>query len=174
MTGFHFDSRTVAPAQAFTLLPAGDYLVRAIKSEITPAKSGNGTVLNMTFEVLEGEFANRKIFSRMNIVNASAQAQEIAQRLLSSLCHAVGVEILNDPAAQLHGRPAIANVTIEKSKDPQYGDKNEIRAFTAYKGAGNFAPPVPQQQAAAPIFPGNAGVASSPNTGMGATPPWAR
>ena len=55
-----------------------------------PTKDGGGQYLWLELDVLEGPLAGRKLFDRLNLVNASAQTVEIAQRTLSAICHATG------------------------------------------------------------------------------------
>ena len=56
-----FDAATVEPATAFEPIPAGKYLVVLTNSEQKPTKSAQGSFLELTFEVIEGEFKGRKV-----------------------------------------------------------------------------------------------------------------
>ena len=67
-----FDASTVEPATDFDPIPAGKYLGVISDSEFKPTKSGNGNFLELTFEVLEGEYKGRRLWSRLNLDNPNA------------------------------------------------------------------------------------------------------
>lgn len=146
-----FDATTVAPQDTFDCLPAGIYIAQATDSEIKPLKSGNGSALNFTFTVLDGQFAGRKLFARLNIQHSNKTAEDIAQKQLSQLCHAAGVLKVSD-SSQLHNKPVKIKVSIRKDDSGQYGDQNEIKAFEAIKSIAaptGFVPPPPPPRAPA-------------------------
>jgi hypothetical protein len=75
MASFSFDATTVAPQQEFSAVPAGVYIARIVESEVLPTKNNNGMLLKLQFEIIEGQFANRKIFERVNIQNTNPEAE---------------------------------------------------------------------------------------------------
>ena len=109
--GATFDATTVDPAAGFELFPVGKYVVQIVGSEMRPTKDGGGQYLWLELDVLEGPLAGRKLFDRLNLVNASAQTVEIAQRTLSAICHATGRLQVQD-SAELHLIPMIADVVM--------------------------------------------------------------
>ena len=76
-----------------------------------PTKAGGGELLEIELEILEGEYARRHLWDRLNLVNANQQAVEIAQRTLSAICHATGVLRVNDSEA-LHFKPMLVTVKV--------------------------------------------------------------
>ena len=153
----NFNAADVQPTSDYSPLPNGEYLVVVLASDMKPTKSG-GQYLELELEVLDGNFKGRKLWDRINLVNTNPKTVEIAQRQLSSLCHAIGVMNVTD-SAQLHNIPVIATI---KYKDPQngYGASNEVRGYK--KANDQSTPQAPQQQTA-------------PTTqAAGATPPWGR
>ena len=87
--------------------------------------------------------SGRKLFDRLNLVNASAQTVEIAQRTLSAICHATGRMQVQD-SQELHLIPMIADVTIRPPKNG-YGESNKVHYLPLDRGAG--AQPRPQSPA---------------------------
>ena len=81
-----FDATAVEPRTAFEVVPPGEYIAQIVKSDLQPTKSGHGQRLSLELDILEGEYQGRKLFDGLNIVNQSAQAQEIGQRTLSAIC----------------------------------------------------------------------------------------
>ena len=99
-----------------------------------PTKDGGGQYLWLELDVLEGPLAGRKLFDRLNLVNASAQTVEIAQRTLSAICHATGRLQVQD-SDELHLIPMIADVTIKPPKNG-YGESNKVHYLPLERGAG--------------------------------------
>lgn len=160
MSALQFDATTVAPQTAFSVLPAGVYTTAIVDSDVKQTQKG-GTQAIFTLQVVDGPFAGRKVFARLNVRNASAEAERIGQAQLSALCHAAGVLQLQD-TSQLHGKVVRAKVTVRKDETGQYGDSNDVKAFEAVGGASTVAPAA-GMPAAAPAAPAG-----------GATPPWAK
>lgn len=157
MAKIGFNAANVEPATPMDVLPAGKYLCMAIASELKPTKSGGGEYLQITFEVLDGTYKGRKIFERLNIRNSNKTAEDIAQRALSALCHAVGVIELDD-SDQLHDKPVVLDVAIDPAKG-EYSASNRVKGYTASGGSA----PAPAARAAAPAATAAAG---------GGTPVW--
>jgi hypothetical protein len=160
MAQFAFNAANVAPQESIAPIPAGVYLAHIVESDVAPLKSGQGRALKLTFQILSGPYANRKVWSSLNVEHrGSAEAERIAQSQLSALCHAVGVINLQD-TAQLHMKPVQIRVKVRKDDTGQYGDRNEVTGYEAAAGAAvPAAAHVPA--AAAPQAPA-------------AAPPWAR
>jgi hypothetical protein len=134
MAELSFDATQIDPSQQFEAIPPGKYKVQIVASEMRPTKDGNGQYLWLEQEILEGEYQGRRLWDRLNLANANAQAVEIAQRTLSALCHAVG-ELHVADSEQLHFKPLIATVRVRAARDG-YDASNEIRG---YESAGTVA-----------------------------------
>jgi hypothetical protein len=170
-----FDATEVAPAVPLEVLPPGKYLAHLIESEMQPTKAGDGQLLKLVFEVLEGPSARRKIFDQLNLVNRNEQTVEIAQRTLSAICHAVGQVHVSD-SEQLHFKPLIVTLKVEPAGPDKYGvyrdARNKVAGYSA-ANAGAAAGTGPR-----PASPGPRPAAAAPppaaRTGAAATPPWRR
>jgi len=144
-----FDARTVEPTTDFEPIPAGKYLAVITDSEMKQTKNGNGSYLELTFQVIDGEYKGRNLWARLNLDNPNETAVKIARGELSAICRAVGVLTPSD-SCELHDLPLVIDVRCKKREDT--GDiVNEIKGY-AKKEASAGQP----QQAAAQ------------------TPPWAR
>lgn len=141
MAAISFDATTVAPQESIAPIPAGVYLAQVIESDERPLKSGNGRAVALTFEVLQGPYARRKVWASINYRHANADAERIGQSQLSALCHAVGVLRAAD-TTQLHMRPVMIRVKVRKDDTGQYPDRNEVGGFEA-PPAGGMPPPGP-------------------------------
>ena len=162
MAHLDFDASTVEPSQPFEVIPAGKYICQVVNSEMRPTKSGDGRYLWLEMAVLEGEFANRRLFDRLNLVNSNQQAVEIARKQLSALTGACGKTYIKD-SEELHLIPIMVTVRVRPAKDA-YDASNEIRGYEPLNGA---AP----ARRAAPAAVASAAVASQPAAARTA-PPW--
>lgn len=72
-------------------------------------------------------FQGKKIYTRLNLRNANATAQEIGYKQLSAICHAVGVLQVAD-SAQLHNIPFKVKVKLRPAEG-QYEASNEVTAY---------------------------------------------
>ena len=164
-----FDANSVEPSN-FDVFPAGKYLAQIVASEMRPTKDGRGQYLFLELDILEGQFAGRKLFDRLNLVNDNPDTVDIATRTLSSICRATGQMQVKD-SEQLHLIPLIADVRVRPPKG-QYGESNSIRylprnaaaapatrAPVAYASAPAPATaPSPQPQPATPVAPAAGGL----------------
>ena len=123
--GHTFDASSIEPSTAYEVLPPGKYLAQIVASEMRVTKDGQGQYLYLEIDVLDGQYAGRKLFDRLNLVNANPDVVEIAQRTLSSICRAVGKLQVTD-SNQLHLIPFIADVRVRPPKG-EYGETNSIR-----------------------------------------------
>ena len=149
MATLNMNMTNVAPSQAFTPLPAGDYQAIITESETKATKDGQGQYLQLKLQIQGGEFAGRVLFDRLNLWNNNQQAQEIAQRALSAICHAVGILQVGD-SQELHNRPLIATVKVRPASG-NYEANNEIKGYKAAQlsAAPAFMPPQAQAAPAA-------------------------
>ena len=164
-----FDAANVDPNAGFELYPAGKYLVQIIASEMRPTKDGRGQYLYLELDILDGQFAGRKLFDRLNLVNDNPDTVDIAKRALSSICRATGQMQVKD-SEQLHLIPMIADVRVRPPKG-QYGESNSIRYLPRNGGAP--AAPAASSVQVAPAF-ATTPAAPAPNPAASAGLPWKR
>ena len=136
-----FNANQVEPSTEFEAIPAGKYLAMITDSEMKATKSGSGSYLLLTFQILEGEYKGRFVWARLNLHNANATAVQIARGELSAICRAVGVMTPND-SVELHKLPLLITVKCKKRDDS--GDvSNEVKGFAKREAASGQ----PQQAA---------------------------
>lgn len=163
MASMDFDANDVVPSAGFEAIPAGKYRAVIEATEVKPTKAGTGKLLSITFVVLDGEYANRKLWSRLNLWNPNQQSVDIARSDLSAICRAVGVMKLQD-TEQLHDLPLMINVKCKKREDT--GEiTNEIKGFEPV--GGSAAAPKPTAPKPSPSNP------AAPS-GTPKTAPWKR
>jgi hypothetical protein len=169
--GGTFDATGVAPAEPRDVIPAGKYNVQIINSEMRDTKNGAGKYLWLELEILDGQFARQHMFDRLNLINQNQTAVEIAQRALSSICHAVGkLQVSN--SEQLHFLPLTASVKVKPAQG-EYAASNEIGGYSAAGGGGTVRPAgVPTATQASRPGATVQTSAVAPAGGGGGVPPW--
>jgi len=139
-----FDASTVEPTTAYEVLPAGEYQAMITDSEMKTTKNGNGEYLQLTVEIIDGEYKGRLLWERLTLKHPNAKTVEIAQRTLSAICRAVGVLQPKD-SAELHGVAFVVKVGIEAPKNG-YDAQNRIKAYKSARQAQTAPPPAADQK----------------------------
>lgn len=143
-----FDANQVEPADEFEAIPAGKYQAVITDSEFKPTKAGTGNYLQLAFEIIDGEYKGRLLWSRLNLDNPNETAVKIAQQELSAVCRAVGVLTPQD-SVELHDLPLVIHVRCRKRPDTDE-ITNEIRGYSSVQQS---APPPVRAVPPAPVAP---------------------
>lgn len=152
-----FNAMAVEPQTSYEPMPADWYKCVIIQTEEKPTKKQNGSYLQLDIEVIEGKFAGRKVFDRLNLNNPNSVAVEIAQRALSSICRAIDVPNPQD-SDELLDKPLMVKVAV-KPADGEYSASNEVKGYDAAGATASAPVEIPVAAAAA---------------NGSATPPWKR
>lgn len=132
MSNFNFNPSEHGDMGGGNLLPKGEYEAVISKAEMTPTKAGDGEYIDMEFTVIGGEFENRKLWEKLNVINPNPKAVEIANKALATICRKLNIEQLTN-LTQLLNKPIKLIVGIKL--DNQYGDKNKIFNYGTARGA---------------------------------------
>ena len=135
---FFNESYTAEEAQSapsYSLIPRGDYIAQIEKWELKENRNG-GNRIACQVRILDGQFANKVLFTDITFENANETAREIGKKHRAQIAYAIGRQTVNSPDDWLN-IPLMISVTIQKSKNPDYpDDKNAIQGYK----------PIPQQQ----------------------------
>lgn len=137
----NFDARTVDPEDDFAPIPAGTYLAIISASEMKQTKAGTGSYLQLTFQIIEGEYKGRNLWTRLNLDNPNQTAVRIARRQLSEICHAVGVLTPAD-SCELHDLPC--SIVVAQVPDQDGELRNEIKRVRPKAPAPSSGPATSQ------------------------------
>jgi hypothetical protein len=116
----------------YDCLPAGEYKVQIVDSDIVPSKSGDAEMLKLIYEVIaDPQFDGRKIFDNLIMDHrTSTDAVRIGKQKLNTICALTGVKSLKD-SAQLHTKTLTLLVGIREYN----GDKqNTIKKYLPFSG----------------------------------------
>ena len=160
MAILNFNANEVEPSKEFEPIPAGKYVAVITDSEMKETRAGTGHYLQLEFEITDGEFAGRKLWSRLNLENQNAEAVRLARADLSAICRSVNVLTPTD-SADLHNLPLV--IKVHCRKDRNTGEiTNDIRG---YEPKANYTP----EQKTAPAAASQSGSQSARVPGK---PPW--
>jgi len=125
----NFNANEVEPTNDFDPIPAGKYVAVITASQMKENKNRTGSYLELTFQVIEGEYRNRLLWARLSIEHSNPTTAKIARGHLSAICKAVGVLTPRD-SVELHNLPLVINVKVKKRTDND-DLTNDIKGFSA-------------------------------------------
>lgn len=139
---FDFDADTYVPVlNEFSLLPIGDVTAMIVKSDYGATAAGNGKVIKLVLDILDGPSKGRKIFSNLCVKHTNPKTENIANAHFQELLKACGVPRTNRKLSPLHNIPITVRVAL--GKDSRTGkDQNEY----TFKPLGGGAPAAPRPQ----------------------------
>lgn len=143
-----FNAEEVEPSTAFDAVPPGWYTAIITESEWKETRAGTGRYLALTLEIVDGQFANRKIWANLNLNNPNEKAVEIAQRDLSAICRAVGV-LKPRNSEELHFKKLEIKVALQKD-NPERNEIKGYRAVGSESGASKPSAPKAETKSSTP------------------------
>ena len=111
-------------------LPPGDYTACVTSTELKPTKAGNGEYIELTIEIMDGEFSGRKIWERLNVNNPSEQTMQIARSQLNQLATALNQLPLKD-TDQLLEIPFTLTLDIDRKDNT----RNRVMGYSSVLSA---------------------------------------
>lgn len=131
MAQLTFDSTQYNPEQGAGQLSVGRHLVIIEGDEIKKAKESQGGYLEFKLKGIQASESERGAY-RLNLFNAGPNSQvtiEAANRQLSAVCHAVGVQGLNGDTSVLWNLPFIVEVGYQRGHNPAT-DGEDAKGYT--------------------------------------------
>jgi hypothetical protein len=123
------------------ILPAGEYQMQIVDSELRATKAGDGQYLWLEFSILGPKYAGRKFWDRLNLFNKNEAAVKIARKQLANICSALNFENLPTDSVQLHNKPLKVAITHKENKQgalearPAYMSLNGVSTAPAAAAA---------------------------------------
>lgn len=120
--------------KSYEPLPNADYAVSFDRVAEKSTKAGNGTLIDVSFKVTDGDYKGRLIFHSFLTSHPNPKASGIGlqnlDRFLKSIGIAGGFGALGNDSSQLEGlmgRELVVSTAIESN--PGYKDRNVIKRF---------------------------------------------
>ncbi len=117
-----------AKPESFEVLPAGTYTVKVTAGEMKATKNRDGQYLQIEMTIVDGEYMDRKVFARFNLVNKSKEAVRIANGEFASLREAVGILNPKDTAELMGPRFQVVVKCVRRNDRPDEMT-NEIQRY---------------------------------------------
>ena len=156
-----FDATTVEPVNDFDPIPAGKYLAVITASQFKENKNKTGQYLELTFQILEGDYKNRLLWARLCLSHPNQTTAKFARGYLAAICQAVGVLTPQD-SAELHNLPLVINVVSEEKYNAWLAEAKKKFAsapdagsriaawFAAWRQAATVSPSMPASKLVPP------------------------
>ena len=136
-----------------SVLPVGEYIARITDASVKVVKSGQFQHLNLSWQIMDGEYAGRVFFDHIsmalpsvpweNLTDGEKNSVKIGNSARKSMEMAVlGRCGVRDTDELIDGM-AVLKLRIVTSKDGQYPDQNAVSKYMPYQQQQ-----APQQQAA--------------------------
>lgn len=120
MAKLSFDANAfngVEAPQENTILPAGEYTMQIVQSDLRTTKAGTGQYLWLEFDVVSGPCApGRKFWDRLNIENPNEQTRKIALSQLLAISKAAGYAFPPSDSQELHFKPIKVVIKHKENK----------------------------------------------------------
>ena len=114
-------------SESFGLIPDGWYPAIVKEATLSNTKDGTGKYITINFQILEGEYNGRRVYSEIiNIVNKNPVAEDIARKTLAQIMTAVGLATIADTDDLIN---APMDIFVSTKKSDQFGDKNQATKF---------------------------------------------
>ena len=132
-----------APARSsFDPMPKGDYQAIVTESQLKTTKAGDGEYIELTIQIVDGDFSGRRHWERLNVVNKNDKTQSIARSHLNALAQACNVPNLKD-TTELHDVPFVLSLDLDRREE----GKNKVVGYSAFRAVSK---PIAKPVAATP------------------------
>ena len=120
-------------------LPKGTYNCTVQECSLLETPAG-GKRVKVTYQVLEGEHKNSKIWDSLMVVHKNPKAVKIGLEGIKRLANAVGIQGKIADPSELAGTNSIVAVSVDIRRSEEYGDSNVVKRVTG--GVVDAPPPV--------------------------------
>ena len=122
----------------FEPIPDCEVVAQIIETVHTIKDGGAKERHVFTWEILDGQYAKRRIWDGQNTRHPNAQTQEIASRAVKDIAKAVGHVGPVTNSEQIEFKPVMIRVRTEPAQNG-YGPKNVVRGYKALGGTTTTA-----------------------------------
>ena len=120
--------------KSYDPIPNSDYSVSFDRVKEKSTKAGNGTLIDVSFKVTDGDYKGRLLFHSFLISHPNPKASSIGlqnlDRFLKSIGIAGGFGAMGNDSGQLEGligRELVVSTAVESN--PGYKDRNVVKRF---------------------------------------------
>ena len=139
MTNINFNPAEAPEPVQFTDPKPGFYHAQIDESELCPGKADGNEYIKLRFAIMDGPYANQKVYTNLNWKHTNPQAVSIAQSQMRAICEAVGHAGLLQNTQMLHSKPLIIKIAKGKATEAYPDPGVEIKGFFAMSSEHNSA-----------------------------------
>jgi len=147
---FVFNPAEVPDRPSFEVFPPGDYTGEVTASDYKPTKAGNGKYIEFEITILDGQYAGRKYWERLNVRHENKQAMDIANSTLKEMVRAAGMgDAPLRRTEDIHGKPMKMIMRIVPKKEggkPTGESQNAVRYKSLKDQPKTVEPEVPETE----------------------------
>lgn len=128
----------VEESGSFTVVPDGHYKAVVAGDKMYQTKDKKGTILELTIQIVDGQYSGTTILDRLNILNPSDMAQKIAQGTLKRICNAVKAPYPPQNTDAILGKPMMVKIGVEEFTSNTSGkvlQSNKVKNYAPYTSA---------------------------------------
>lgn len=138
-------------SESFGLIPEGWYPAIVKEAVFAKTKDGSGNHITFNFQIIDGPYNGRRIFSEhLNIVNKNPTTENLARQSLHQIMTAVGLDSITDTDDLIN---APMDIFVSTKKSDQFGDKNQATKFRQVNDQIQVESPMPVDFPKAPSIP---------------------
>lgn len=144
LDGMDIENTDLSQRGAIEVLPPGEYIVQATEGSVVRKDNGDA-MIKLTFEIMDGDYSNRKLWTNLNIRHSNPIAQRIATEELTELWRDAMGGAGNPPSVEnLLWKPVKVKVAVEKRKDTGE-NQNRIKRYMPASGGAPAGKATPSQ-----------------------------
>lgn len=128
--------QTAEPSAGFDTMPEHECVAQVIESDKKTTTAGTGKYIALTWEIIEGPYKGRRIWTNFNIKNPSEKAQQIGNAEFAAVRLAMfgsKDKVIKD-TNELHNLPCRLKIGCRKRKDTG-AMENHVKKFSPLSGA---------------------------------------
>ena len=136
LAGVQMDVNVQESGGDFEVLPAGHYKMVIINDLLKDNRAGNGKILKLKLQVIDGPHKGVTIDDHINLTNPNKQCQEIGQGTLKKICRLSNVQYPPADTTGLYGKPMSVKVAVQSFKSNMTGNdlqSNNVKGYTEVK-----------------------------------------
>ena len=139
LSHINIDNVDIGPdaGTGYGLLPEGKYLAKVTESKVQPTRSGNGQILELTWQIQSGPHERRLIWDKITLIHTSADAQRIGKETWKKACRAAGISYAPQDSSEIHQKPVVIMVKTKPASNG-YEASNAVKAY--YPAPAQAAP----------------------------------
>ena len=116
------------PGEGFSLIPEGKYMAKVTNSKLVPTRSGNGQILELTWQIQSGPYERRLIWDKITIIHKNEQAQDIGRKQWKKALRAAGIDHSPQDSSEIHGK-LVKIVVKTKPASNGFEASNAVAAY---------------------------------------------